>query len=104
MSGVRSVDARAGDPAADARERAPPCAERGEFELHYQPIIELDTDEVCGFEALVRWIRPDGKITYPAEFIKVAEETRLIIPLTEWVLREACARVSEWQRVLSSVR
>jgi diguanylate cyclase (GGDEF)-like protein len=72
--------------------------ERGEFELHYQPIIELDTDEVCGFEALVRWIRPDGKITYPAEFIKVAEETRLIIPLTDWVLREACARVSEWQR------
>ena len=39
---------------------------------------------MCGFEALVRWIRPDGKITYPAEFIKVAEETRLIIPLTEW--------------------
>jgi diguanylate cyclase (GGDEF)-like protein len=72
--------------------------ERGEFELHYQPIIELDTDEMCGFEALVRWIRPDGKITYPAEFIKVAEETRLIIPLTDWVLREACARVSEWQR------
>ena len=67
--------------------------ERGEFELHYQPIIELDTDEVCGFEALVRWVRPDGKVTYPAEFIKVAEETRLIIPLTDWVLREACARV-----------
>jgi diguanylate cyclase (GGDEF)-like protein len=72
--------------------------ERGEFELHYQPIVELDTDEVCGFEALVRWIRPEGKITYPAEFIKVAEETRLINPLTEWVLCEACARVSEWQR------
>jgi diguanylate cyclase (GGDEF)-like protein/PAS domain S-box-containing protein len=72
--------------------------ERGEFELHYQPIIELDTDEVCGFEALVRWVRPDGKVTYPAEFIKVAEETRLIIPLTDWVMGEACARVSEWQR------
>jgi diguanylate cyclase (GGDEF)-like protein len=72
--------------------------ERGEFELHYQPIIELETQEMCGFEALIRWMRPDGKITYPAEFIKVAEETRLIVPLTEWVLREGCAQVAQWQR------
>ena len=53
---------------------------------------------MCGFEALVRWVRPDGKVTYPSEFIKVAEETRLIIPLTDWVLGEACTQVAEWQR------
>jgi EAL domain-containing protein (putative c-di-GMP-specific phosphodiesterase class I) len=72
--------------------------ERQEFQVHYQPIVELETQDVCGFEALVRWIRPDGSVTYPAEFINVAEETRLIIPLTDLVLREACRQVSEWQR------
>ena len=72
--------------------------ERHEFDVHYQPIIELETQDVCGFEALVRWVRPDGKVVYPSEFIKVAEETRLISPLTDWVLGEACTQVADWQR------
>ncbi|MGH9256495.1 MAG: putative bifunctional diguanylate cyclase/phosphodiesterase [Vicinamibacterales bacterium] len=72
--------------------------EREEFDVYYQPIIELESREVCGFEALVRWVRPDGEVTSPSDFIKIAEETRLIIPLTEWVLRNACGQVAEWQR------
>ena len=73
--------------------------EREEFEVHYQPIIELETNAVCGFEALVRWVRADGTMTYPSDFIKVAEETGLIVPLTNLVLRQACYQVARWQRV-----
>jgi len=75
--------------------------ERHEFIVHYQPIIELESRDVCGFEALVRWARADGSITPPAEFIPVAEETGLIVPLTSWVLREACAQVAKWQRAFA---
>jgi len=76
--------------------------ERQEFSVHYQPIIELESRETCGFEALVRWSRADGTMTPPAEFIPVAEETGLIVPLTSWVMREACRQVAEWQRVFDS--
>lgn len=76
--------------------------ERQEFVLFYQPIIDLDLDEVAGFEALIRWRRPDGRIVPPIDFIEVAEETSLIIPLGKWVLEEAMAGLNRLQRRLDA--
>ena len=72
------------------------AVEHGEFTLHYQPILALSTGELLGVEALVRWVRPAYGIVSPGEFIKVAEETGLIVPLGEWVLLEACKQASAW--------
>jgi diguanylate cyclase (GGDEF)-like protein len=69
--------------------------ERGEFVLHYQPVIDLRSRAVTGVEALVRWQRPDG-LRMPDSFIPVAEATGLIVPLGTWVLEEACRQGAEW--------
>ena len=67
-----------------------------EFELHYQPLVNLEQDEVCGFEALLRWNHPTRGRIPPADFIPLAEETGLIIPIGEWVLRQASAEAAAW--------
>jgi diguanylate cyclase (GGDEF)-like protein len=67
-----------------------------EFVLHYQPIVELANGRITGMEALIRWNRPDGRIVGPAEFIPLAEETRMIVPLGWWVLDESCRQFSSW--------
>jgi len=67
-----------------------------QFELYYQPLLTLGTGAVCGFEALLRWNHPERGMVSPAEFISLAEETGLIVPLGEWVLRQACAEAAKW--------
>jgi predicted signal transduction protein with EAL and GGDEF domain len=67
-----------------------------EFRLFYQPLINIATRTVCGFEALLRWMHPTRGLLSPIDFIPLAEETGLIIPLGEWALRQACADAATW--------
>jgi len=69
--------------------------ELGEFRVHYQPIVSLETGKIAGFEALSRWERPEGLLS-PAHFIQIAEETGIILPMNRLLLREACTQLRAW--------
>jgi len=72
--------------------------ERKQFLLHYQPKVNLQTDEITGAEALIRWQHPDLGLVPPAQFVPVAEDCGLILQIDRWVLREACRQAREWQQ------
>ena len=80
------------------------ACESNQFQLVYQPVVNLRTGEVDGFEALVRWDHPEKGRLGPDEFIAVAEETGLIIPLGDWVIREAAAQLQQWRLTLPSAQ
>jgi diguanylate cyclase (GGDEF)-like protein/PAS domain S-box-containing protein len=71
--------------------------EQEEFVIHYQPILDLSSNDMLGMEALVRWVHPRYGMLSPMKFIPLAEETNLIVPLGEWILAEACRQVQQWR-------
>jgi diguanylate cyclase (GGDEF)-like protein len=73
----------------------------GQFELYYEPVVNLASGDISGFEALIRWNHPEQGVVAPASFIPLAEETGLIVPVGEWVIRQACATAAQWPSDLS---
>ena len=69
---------------------------RGEFELHYQPIVELATERLKGVEALLRWRHPDRGLLAPADFLQIAEDSGQLLAIGRWVLHEACREAATW--------
>ena len=78
------------------------AVERNEFVLYYQPLLELATGRILGFESLIRWIRPEVGMVPPLEFIPIAEQTGLIVPIGRWVLQTACEQVQRWREQTES--
>src|SRR5271156_4775975 len=74
--------------------------ERGEFELHYQPVADVKTRRLCGVEALVRWRHPTKGLVGPDQFIPLAESTGLIVPLGDWVMQQACTDAASWPETI----
>ena len=79
------------------------AVERQEFLVYYQPLVSLVTGRLSGFEALVRWQHPHRGILVPAKFIVLAEETGLLNPIDQWVLREACRQMQQWQAEIPTI-
>ncbi len=81
----------------DTEEALRRAVHNNELRLHYQPELDLESGRIVGFEALVRWQRPDGRLVPPGEFIPLAEETGIIVDLGRWVIAEACRQASLWR-------
>ncbi|MGC1183916.1 MAG: EAL domain-containing protein [Candidatus Dormiibacterota bacterium] len=80
------------------------AAERGELRLHFQPVVAAGTGWMTGVEALVRWARPRRRLVYPDQFIVLAEQTGSITGIGRWVLQQACATLSDWEKVAPAAR
>lgn len=80
------------------------AVEQQSFTLYYQPVVSLENQQLLGFEALVRWIHPERGLIAPGEFIPLAEETGLIIPLSDWIFQTACGQMADWCHRLPAAR